>query len=118
VKKDFRVRVRSDFLRACGSGFYFKKNAILVQCAPNGLSTFRVGFTASKKVGNAVIRNRSKRRMRAVADLVLPEIGLAGVDYIFIARRSMPCVEWNLLLESVIEAVRFLNNKIQRCKKF
>lgn len=46
----------------------------------------RVGFTCSKKVGNAVARNRAKRRLREVARLVLPEHGRAGWDYVLIGR--------------------------------
>ena len=46
----------------------------------------RVGFTCSKKVGNAVARNRAKRRLREVARLVLPEHGLPGYDYVLIGR--------------------------------
>lgn len=46
----------------------------------------RVGFTCSKKVGNAVTRNRAKRRLRAAADAVLTEKGFAGFDYVLIGR--------------------------------
>lgn len=46
----------------------------------------RVGFTCSKKVGNAVARNRAKRRLRAAARAVLPEMGKAGWDYVLIGR--------------------------------
>jgi ribonuclease P protein component len=46
----------------------------------------RVGFTASKKIGNAVLRNRAKRRLRAVAREVLPEAGQPGWDYVLVAR--------------------------------
>lgn len=46
----------------------------------------RVGFTCSKKVGNAVARNRAKRRLRAIARAVLPEAGRAGWDYVLIGR--------------------------------
>jgi ribonuclease P protein component len=48
----------------------------------------RVGFTCSKKVGNAVARNRAKRRLREIARLALPEQGLAGCDYVLIGRKN------------------------------
>ncbi|WP_322894600.1 MULTISPECIES: ribonuclease P protein component [unclassified Yoonia] len=49
----------------------------------------RVGFTCSKKVGNAVARNRAKRRLREVARLVLPEHGRDGWDYVLVGRHGI-----------------------------
>ncbi len=49
----------------------------------------RVGFTCSKKVGNAVARNRAKRRLREVARLELPAHGRPGWDYVLIGRRDV-----------------------------
>ena len=51
-------------------------------------SVIRVGFTCSKKVGNAVARNRAKRRMREVARAILPTHGHAGWDYVLIGRKD------------------------------
>lgn len=48
----------------------------------------RTGFTCSKKVGNAVARNRAKRRLREIARLALPEMGQPGHDYVLIGRRN------------------------------
>lgn len=52
----------------------------------HGDDTVRVGFTASRRVGGAVARNRAKRRLRVAADTVLPSRAMAGRDYVLIAR--------------------------------
>jgi len=46
----------------------------------------RLGLTVSKKVGNAVVRNRMRRRLRALARAILPEAGIAGADHVLIGR--------------------------------
>ncbi len=52
----------------------------------------RVGYTATKKLGGAVVRNRAKRRLRAIAREILPERGISGHDYVLIARKlSVDC---------------------------
>src|SRR5436305_12524440 len=51
-------------------------------------TSVRVGFPASRKVGNAVVRNRAKRRLRAIAAEVLPQMGHPGTDYVLVARAT------------------------------
>ena len=123
MPKVLRIKARADFLKAAQSGLCYKSGILLVQCRkrdsesdrcgskPDGC--FRVGFTASKKVGNAIVRNRCKRRMRAAADLVLKDIGENSVDYIFIARRMMYSAKWELVLETSRAAVIYLNGKLK-----
>ena len=48
--------------------------------------TMRVGFTVTKKIGNAVVRNRMKRRFRALARETLPDLGIPGADHVLIGR--------------------------------
>jgi ribonuclease P protein component len=64
-----------------------------------------VGFTASGKVGNAVIRNRARRRLREAARKLLPELGLPGVDYVLVARQDTPSAAWSALLDDVRNAL-------------
>ncbi|MFZ3581994.1 ribonuclease P protein component [Loktanella sp. DJP18] len=52
----------------------------------DGDDLMRVGYTCSKKVGNAVARNRAKRRLREVARRVLPHHGKPGWDYVLVGR--------------------------------
>jgi len=48
--------------------------------------TMRIGITVTKKIGNAVVRNRMKRRFRALSRETLPEFGIAGADHVLIGR--------------------------------
>ncbi|WP_071673070.1 ribonuclease P protein component [Nioella nitratireducens] len=84
---------RPDFLRAARAA-RAPAGAFLVQARKRrkdeGVSPdlVRVGFTCSKKVGNAVARNRAKRRLRAVARAILPLEGRPGWDYVLIGRAN------------------------------
>ncbi|MGP9790800.1 ribonuclease P protein component [Roseinatronobacter sp. NSM] len=80
------VKRRADFLRAA-KGRRLPCPAFLVQAFPRGDDgPFRVGFTCSKKVGNAVLRNRAKRRLREIARLVMAQHARAGWDYVLVGR--------------------------------
>lgn len=83
------IRTRADFLRAA-RGRSKGVDGFHLQAHPRGDSApLRVGFTCSKKVGNAVARNRAKRRLREIARLELPAHGRAGWDYVLIGRRDV-----------------------------
>ncbi len=59
---------------------------LLVRRRNDGDDAMRLGLTVSKKVGNAVVRNRMKRRFRELARAILPERGIAGADHVLIGR--------------------------------
>jgi len=73
----------------------------------------RAGFTATKKIGNAVVRNRAKRRLREAARLLLPLHGRPGVDYVFIARAATPDRAWSALLDDVKTALVRLRSALE-----
>jgi ribonuclease P protein component len=61
---------------------------LLVRDRADGDPAIRIGITITKKVGNAVIRNRMKRRFRALAREILPESGVPGADHVLIGRNG------------------------------
>ncbi|MCR4555247.1 MAG: ribonuclease P protein component [Alphaproteobacteria bacterium] len=118
MEKKFRIRKRRDFLSASASGLSYRADFFVALAGFNKVENYRVGFTASKKVGNAVIRNRCKRRMRAMARQLLPSLGFVGVDYVFIAKKSLVTANWNDFVEQAEKAIQNLNKKIEKCKKY
>ena len=65
----------------------------------------RAGFTATKKIGNAVVRNRARRRLREAARRLVPLYGLPGVDYVFLARETTGTAPWPSLLDDMKDAL-------------
>ena len=104
-----RLRKRRDFLRLRHGHKAVKKGLIIQALKREGASNLdapiRVGFTATKKIGNAVIRNRAKRRLREIARLLLPTYGSGDTDYVFIARAQTPTRTWSALLADAKSAL-------------
>lgn len=61
---------------------------LLVRDRQDGSPSMRIGYTVTKKIGNAVVRNRMKRRLRELARALLPERGVRGADHVLIGRNG------------------------------
>ena len=111
-----RLRKRADFLAAAR---HLRKVAgtVTLEMAPTpepvrAPQTLRLGFTASKKIGNAVARNRAKRRLRAAAYALLPLSGRAGHDYVLVARAGILVRDFAALKDDIAEAARAAHRKL------
>ena len=113
-----RLKKRADFLRAA-KGVRRVEGAVTLELCrtPDGAApadAWRVGFTASRKVGNAVARNRAKRRLRAAASQLLPLLGRQGHDYVLVARASTGTRAFQALLADVTAALRAAHRGLDR----
>ena len=130
-----RLKSREDFLRAQKGVRRVTPSLTLEACAspaPEALSSpapeapsstapgeagLRVGFTATKKLGNAVTRNRAKRRLRAAAQAALPLSGRAAHDYVLVARPGTLSRPFSSLVEDLAAAVRAAHLKLDGERK-
>ncbi|NNM76722.1 ribonuclease P protein component [Sphingomonas sp. ID1715] len=106
---------RADFLAANGGkrapmpGF-----VLLVRPRGDDSAAMRIGYTVTKKIGNAVVRNRMKRRFRALAAELLPEMGVAGADHVLIGRAGGVERDFGLLRAELAKALKRLSPRHPR----
>ena len=104
-----RLTVRPQFLFVRG-GLSERRKSLVIQArqrigARAEKATIGEGFTATKKIGNAVVRNRAKRRLRSAARELLPRHGVPHADYVFIARMDTAEIGWQRLLDDMESAL-------------
>lgn len=110
-----RLKRRGDFLRVAAARRKVATAGFILQAAPNPAARRaspgaapplpRLGFTVSRKVGNAVVRNRARRRLRAAADQVFPTTARAGWDYVLIGRQETNAQGFDRLLADMRKAL-------------
>ena len=111
-----RLKTRPQFLFVRG-GPSERRKTLVVQARPRSEAdqspdAIGAGFTATKKIGNAVTRNRAKRRLREAARALLPLHGRPGTDYVFIARMDTATIGWQRLLDDMESALISLAQRI------
>jgi ribonuclease P protein component len=106
VKRRFRLTRSTDFTRVRRTGKSYAHPLVVLIVKPSEMDQIRVGISASHAVGNAVNRNRAKRRIRACVDIILPDLK-PGWDVVILARapsREAP-------FEDLLTSLRQLFNK-------
>jgi len=103
-----KITKRSDYLRASKSK-YFRSNSFIIQFynRADDLEP-RYGVTATKKIGNAIKRNKAKRRIRNLVKDLLPKYGKNGYDYVFIAKENLIDEDWEVLKEESTSVLKDL----------
>lgn len=107
-----RLKTRRQFLRVAGRSRKCAMPGLVLQAAaqPPGdrADGPRYGLTASRRVGNAVVRNRVRRRLRAAAEDVLPRVADEGCDYVLIGRKTSLGRPFEALKRDLEEGLRKL----------
>lgn len=102
-----RLTRRPEFLLVASSGLKAVLPGVVLQARPQHPSsetTPRFGFTATRKVGGSVVRNRARRRLKAAAQLLGVRHARPGTDYVLIARAGTLSRAWPKLLRDVEQA--------------
>ena len=102
------LKRRADYL-AAQRGQPQHRTGFTLRARRRGGDDIRVGFTCSKKVGNAVARNRAKRRLREAARIVLPKHGQPGWDYVLIGRAEVTA---NRSYDALLSDLRYALRKV------
>ncbi|KKK36871.1 ribonuclease P [Mesobacillus campisalis] len=114
MKKELRIKKNKDFQEVFKKGKSFANRQFVVYVLrKEGQETFRIGLSVSKKLGNAVTRNRIKRYIRQ-SFLELQEDIHTGKDYVIVARKpaaDMEMLEVKKSLEHVLKVARVLNKR-------
>jgi ribonuclease P protein component len=101
---------RADFLRVAAARRRYVTPGFILQAAfqpeDHDNAAPRIGYTASRKVGGAVVRNRAKRRLREIVRQVMPELAKNGIDYVLIARQETPQRDFQLLQDDLRQALK------------
>ena len=105
MKRAWRLKAESDVQRVWQQGRAFAHPLVILRVRPNGLDRSRAGFVAGKKLGNAVTRNRAKRRLREALRPRFLQIP-AGYDFVLIARGNITSAPFTDIVQAVEEVLK------------
>ena len=100
-----RLKRRREFLAVAGTRCRWVTPAFVLQAGPRGApAEIGIGFTASRRIGGAVARNRARRRLRAAARAILPGAARPGYDYVIVARPAILTCPFNVVSSDLATA--------------
>ena len=105
LSKPVKLNENSDFRRAYGRGKSYAGATVVTYVLKNRTSCLRYGITTSKKVGNAVERNRCRRVIRAAFDAVYPQITV-NCDLVFVARSRTKYVKSTVIRDEMLKQLK------------
>lgn len=105
MRRDLRLRRREDFQRLRLLGRTVRDPLLVISLAPNEVGQNRYGFIVSKQLGNAVMRNHVRRRLREIVRRLHPRLK-PGFDVVFIARNAITKQPFKMVQRTVIDLTR------------
>lgn len=108
MKRRYRLRKNADFQRVRRFGQSEANKFVVLIKLPNTLNHSRFGFAVSKRIGKAVVRNKTKRRMREATRLQLLEIE-TGWDVLFIARKPIAQANYQEIAQAITQLLKRAN---------
>lgn len=112
------LKKRKDFVRVA-QGFKMVSSSLILQAAQSlsiAPTPPKLGYTATKKIGKAHVRNRTKRRLRAAAREIFSNMALDNVEYVLIGRYNTASVDFKLLKTDMQVALKRINKLINKDK--
>lgn len=101
-----RLKRRAEFLRVAAKGRKVAVHGLVLQALPReDAMPARLGFTVTRKVGNAVVRNRTRRRLKEAARLLLAQMPIAGMDLVLIGRDATRTRAFPTLMDDLRRAL-------------
>jgi len=107
MRRSFRLKKRKEFSHVFGTGRSAAGKLMVVYTATREATSVRIGFSAGKKLGNAVLRNRARRRLKEMVRKVLPRLQ-GGRDLVVIARAGAVKATWPELAQEFQQICRRL----------
>ena len=107
-----KIKSRKDFIRIQRNGKKVVSSCLIIQHLKSidDENATRFGFTASKKVGGAVLRNKAKRRMRSLVNELKNIFNPQGDDFVLVARKQVVNQDYNKIKDELINSIRTLSN--------